>query len=145
MRAHASLTAFALLTLFVLPACDKPDVGAPCELAWNSNWEQDGTPPPPTPLTAEADYFESGNLACDDLICIVSKAAPPSRYATCSESACGYCSKPCVSDRDCYSGDTGLFCLYVVLDDAFIAALDPETQARYLNEIRYSRYCVVPR
>jgi hypothetical protein len=144
MRAPASFTAIALLTLLALPGCDKPDVGARCQLSWNPNWEQDGTPPPPTPATAQGDFFESGNLACDDLVCIVSPAPASSRYGGCSGDACGYCSKPCVSDRDCYSGDTGLLCLQVVLDPEFIALLDEETRQRYLSDITFSNYCVVP-
>lgn len=148
MRANAPSLALALLTLLTLSACDKPDVGSRCVLAWNANWEQDGTPPPPTPATAEGDYFELGNLGCDDLVCIVSQADAGSKFGSCSGDACGYCSKPCVSDRDCYSGKTGLKCQQVVLDPVFIAELDqrdPATLQRYLGEIRTSSYCVVPR
>ncbi len=142
MRAHAF--SIALITLLALPGCDKPDVGARCQLTWNA----DGQPPPPTPLTAEGDYFESGNLACDDLVCIVSRAPASSRYGSCSGDACGYCSKPCVSDRDCYSGETGLRCEPVVLDESFIATLEatnPMLLQRYLGDIRATSYCVVPR
>lgn len=149
MRAHASFTAIALLTLFALPGCDKPDVGARCSLKWNSHWQEDGTPPPPTPASVQANthYFESGNLACDDLVCLVSHAPASSKYGSCSEGACGYCSKPCVSDRDCYTSDTGLKCEKIVLDDEFMAILDtqnPELLDRYLGEIRSTSYCVVP-
>lgn len=144
MRAFASLTVLALLTLSALSGCDKPDVGARCELWWNPNWEQDGTPPPPTPLTTKGDMVETGNLACDNLLCIVSPADASSRYGSCSGSACGYCSKPCVSDRDCYTDETGLRCEQVVLDPAFIALLDESTRRRYLNDITFSNYCVVP-
>lgn len=144
MRASASLTVLALSTLLALPACDKPDVGSRCQLAWNANWKQDGTPPPPTPTTAQGDYFESGNTDCDDLICILSPAKPEAKYGKCSGEACGYCSKPCVSNRDCYSGDTGLVCDQVVLDPTFIATLDAQTAERYLGEIRTSNYCVAP-
>src|SRR5512138_3204661 len=140
MRAHVPFTALALLTVLALPGCDKPDVGARCQLSWNA----DGTPPPPTPLTVDGDFFETGNLACDDLVCIVSPAPASSRYGSCSGTACGYCSKPCVSDRDCFSGDTGLRCEQVILDPAFIAALDEATRQRYLNQITFSNYCVVP-
>jgi hypothetical protein len=145
MRAHALLPALALLSLFALPGCSKPDVGARCELAWNPNWQQDHTPPPPTPGTAQGDYFESGNFACDDLVCIVSPAPASSKYGGCSGPACGYCSKPCVSDQDCYSSSTGLKCEQVVLDPEFIALLDPATRQRYLSDITFSNYCVVPR
>ncbi len=145
MRASVSIAALALFTLLAVPACDKPDVGARCNLAWNPNWQQDGTPPPPTPTTAQGDYFESGNTDCDDLICIVSPAKAGTQYGSCSGTACGYCSKPCVSNRDCYSGSTGLVCDQVVLDPTFIATLDPVTAQRYLGETRYSNYCVVAR
>src|SRR5512142_1759541 len=134
MRAYALLTALALFSLLALPGCDKPDVGSRCTLGWNPNWQIDGTAPPPTPTTAQGDYFESGNTDCDDLICIVSPADATSRYGSCSGDACGYCSKPCVSDRDCYSSSTDLFCGQVVLDPLFIASLDAQTRARYLGE-----------
>lgn len=131
----------ALAPLLALGACQDPDVGARCTLAWNTT----GTPPPPTPQTATGDFFESGNLGCEDLICIVSPAAAGSRYGDCSGPACGYCSKPCVSDQDCYKSDTGLVCAQVILDPQFLASLDEATKQRYLGETRFSSYCVVPR
>jgi hypothetical protein len=145
MRAHTPKLAFALLPVLALLGCQKPDVGARCVLSWNQNWELEGTSPPPTPLTAQGDYFESGNIGCDDLVCIVSPADAGSKYGGCSDDACGYCSKPCVSDGDCYKSDTGLACEKVVLDEAFLATLDEATKTRYLGEIRFSSYCVVPR
>jgi hypothetical protein len=135
----------AIAPLLALAACQKPDVGARCALGWNPNWQQDGTSPPPTPQTASGDFFESGNIGCDDLVCLVSPAPDGSRYAGCSGDACGYCSKPCVSDQDCYKSDTGLVCAQIVLDPAFLATLDETTKERYLGEIRFSSYCVVPR
>ncbi|HTN52762.1 MAG TPA: adventurous gliding motility lipoprotein CglC [Anaeromyxobacter sp.] len=132
------------LALPALAACQKPDVGARCTLAWNQNWQQDGTAPPPTPQSISGAYFESGNLGCDDLVCIVSPAPAGSRYGDCSGAACGYCSKPCVSDRDCYQSDTGLVCAQLVLDPAFLATLDPATRDRYLGDVAFSSYCIVP-
>jgi hypothetical protein len=126
-------------------ACQRPDVGSRCTLAWNPSWQSDNTPPPPTPASAQGDYFESGNIGCDDLTCIVSPAPSDSKYGSCSGPACGYCSKPCVSNADCYSSDTGLVCNQIVLDPAFIATLDQPTKDRYLGQIRFSSYCVVPR
>jgi hypothetical protein len=145
MRAFVPGISLALISALSLAACDSPDVGERCVLSWNANWEQDGTPPPPTPLTAQGDYFESGNLSCDDLVCIVSPAPATSKYGSCSGDACGYCSKPCVSDRDCYKSSTGLVCDQVILDPVFIATLDELTKERYLGDIRYTNYCVVPR
>jgi hypothetical protein len=145
MRVPASSLALALGALVVLSACSKPDVGGRCVLAWNQNWQTDGTPPPPTPATAQGDYFESGNLSCDDLICIVSPAPASSQYGSCAGAACGYCSKPCVADRDCFSSQTGLVCDQVILDPVFLSTLDELTKQRYLGDIRFNSYCVVPR
>lgn len=145
MRAYAHVTALALLTLATLSGCDQPDVGQRCVLAWNPDWEAEGTPPPPTPATAGADFFETGNLACDDLVCIVSPGEATTKYGQCVGDACGYCSKPCVSDRDCFSSKTGLKCEQVVLDPVFMASLDEQTRQRYLGDIQTNNYCVTPR
>lgn len=107
-------------------------------LAWGS------TTPPPTPQTVSGTYFESGNVGCEGLICIVSPASG-SKYDSCSGDACGYCSKSCVSDQDCYKSETGLVCQKLILDDAFLASLDPATRERYLAETSSSSYCAVPR
>jgi hypothetical protein len=148
MRADTPKLAFALLPLIALLGCQKPDVGARCQLAWAQNWELEGQEPPPTPQTATTDYFESGNLRCDDLVCIVSPAEAGSKYGDCEGDdgdACGYCSKPCVSDRDCYKDETGLECEELLPDPKLIADLDEETRVRFLGEIQISKYCVVPR
>lgn len=147
----------ALAPLLALSACQKPDVGARCTIQWGT-----GSEAAPRPDTVSADLFESGNSSCDDLICIVSPAAATSRYGACSGTACGYCSKPCVSNADCYNSDTGLVCRQMVLDPAFIAQLKtdptdvqpppagdgiPDGQQildRYLPDIRFSSYCAVP-
>lgn len=140
--------AVSLLPLLALVACQDPDVGNPCTLGWNATWEQDGTPPPPVPTELYAsggsDYFESGNLACEGLVCIVSPAAPGTKYG-CSDYGCGYCSKPCVSNDDCFEDDTGLVCRQMVLDPVFLEQLDETTRARYLAEIQFSSYCAIPR
>ncbi len=146
MRPRVTRLVFALAPLIALGACQNPDVGARCALAWNPTWEADGTAPPPTPQSATGDFFESGNIGCEDLVCIVSPVADPdAKYGSCSGDACGYCSKPCVSDQDCYKSDTGLVCEKVVLDDEFLLSLDETTKQRYLGETRFSSYCVVPR
>ncbi len=145
MRPNVPKLAFVLAPVLALLACQKPDVGSRCVLSWNQNWQQDGTQPPPTPDTAQGDYFETGNVACDNLVCIVSPAPASSKYGSCANGACGYCSKPCVSNQDCSSSETGLVCDQLVLDPVFLASLDPTTRARYLGEIQFSSYCVVPR
>jgi hypothetical protein len=90
----------------------------------------------------------NGNLACDDLVCIVSPASADSRYASCADAAngvCGYCSKPCVSNEDCYPKKTGLKCDLLLLDPAYIAQLDPAVRQRYLADVAFSSYCVTAR
>ena len=138
MRAFAPQLA-VLLPLLALSACDKPDVGQRCDFTWNDN----GSAPAPTPTTVTADYFESGNTECENLVCIVSKTPATSKYATCQGTACGYCSKPCVSDDDCYKSQTGLVCRQLILDPVFIASLSDEAK-KYLPDTQSSWYCVVP-
>jgi hypothetical protein len=117
--------------------CQEPDVGQRCDIAWND------AATAPTPTSVDGDYLETGNLACDSLVCIVSRATS-GEYSSCQGEACGYCSKPCVSDAECYKSETGLVCRQMVLDPAFIAELDPIVAERYLGDARYSRYCAVP-
>jgi hypothetical protein len=135
------VTFSAAVLLAVLSACQRPDVGARCELTWT------GTASAPTPQTAQGDYFETGNEFCDDLICIVSPGEAGTRYGDCvgpGGNTCGYCSKPCVSNADCFTSDTGLVCDKVILDEAFIASLPEDVKQRYLGDINVSSYCVVP-
>ncbi|MFO0581613.1 MAG: adventurous gliding motility lipoprotein CglC [Anaeromyxobacter sp.] len=139
--AHALVAVVAAVTL---GACQDPDVGRPCRLSWNAG----NDPPAPTPQTAAGDYFETGNLGCDDLVCIVSPAPAGARYSSCADATngvCGYCSKPCVSNRDCSTDKTGLVCDLLLLDPAFVATLDDATRQRYLSDVAFSSYCVVPR
>jgi hypothetical protein len=128
-------------------ACQEPDVGSRCDIAWGPDT------PAPTPATIGGDYLETGNVACEDLVCIVSPAGPSSgKYGSCAggdESGtggnCGYCSKPCVSDADCYKDETGLECRQMVLDPEFIASLSEEVRQKYLGDVGFSSYCAVPR
>lgn len=143
MLRRASRTLLALAPL-VLAACQDPDVGQPCTIAWG----QDAGTPPPTSSglydTGGADYFESGNTGCEGLVCIVSPAPEGSEYRS-ADLGRGYCSKPCISNDDCYEGDTGLVCRQMVLDPVFLEQLDDATRARYLSDVQYSSYCAIPR
>lgn|SRR5574341_986974 len=137
----------ALLAVSVSAAlfagCQAPDVGQRCAFV---NWNDATSVPAPTPSSIDADYLETGNMACDSLVCIVSPAAS-GEYATCAGEQCGYCSKPCVSDAECYKSETGLVCRQMVLDPEYIQWLEnnyPELAASYLGDARYSRYCAVP-
>jgi hypothetical protein len=123
-----------------LAACQEPDVGQPCKISWGD--PEQGAPTPPTPQTISSDWFESGNTECENLVCIMSPAAQGARYST-----TGYCSKPCVSNQDCFESKTGLVCRQMVLDPLFLAQLDqfdPALKQRYLGDVQFSSYCGVP-
>jgi hypothetical protein len=127
--------------VLVLGACQEPDVGQPCNISWG-NPEQ-GAPTPPTPQTITSDWFESGNTECENLVCIMSPVAEGARYGSTA-----YCSKPCVSNQDCFESKTGLVCRQMVLDPLFLAQLDqfdPALKQRYLGDVQFSSYCGVPR
>lgn len=111
----------------LLAGCQDPDVGQKCSLSL-----------PMTDVTA--DWFETGNTQCDALVCMQS----PTAAAGSKVKDNPYCSKACVSDRDCYSGETGLVCRAVVLDQEFLALLDPATRQMYLGDIQISNYCAIP-
>ena len=109
-----------------LAACQSPDVGAPCSLDFA------------VPQPVVADYLETGRTECDNLVCIRSQG-------TSKQATEAYCSKPCVANGDCSPSDTGLVCRKVVLDDAFLATLDPATKQKYLGDSgQFSNYCAAP-
>lgn len=148
MRRCAPKKLLALVPILALAACQSPDVGGECTLTWSPTWEQDGTPPPPTAQDLYpdgSDYFESGNLACPGLFCIVSPAPAGTTYGDRTSPGAGYCSKPCVSDDDCYRSETDLVCRQMLLDPVFLEQLDPITRTRYLADIQYSSYCAIAR
>jgi hypothetical protein len=130
--------------ILALGACQKPDVGQPCNITWGTG---DTAQPPPNPValyqSGGSDWFESGNTECENLVCIVSPVAAGGRYAS-----GGYCSKPCVSNSDCFESETGLVCRQMVLDPLFLAQLDlmdPALKQKYLGDVQFSSYCGVPR
>ncbi len=137
-----------LAPLAGIAACQGPDVGQPCTLSWGQNVAI----PPPTSsglyALGGADYVEfNAASGCEGLVCIVSPAAPDTTYASGDYSGpgAGYCSKSCVSDRDCYNSETELVCRTMVLDQQFIESLDPATRERYLGGIKDLSYCGVAR
>jgi hypothetical protein len=133
---RVALVAVAAATSAFVAGCQSPDVGQRCAIDW-------GTGTAPTPESIQGDYLETGNFACDNLVCIVSPATT-GQYASCAGTQCGYCSKPCVSDRDCFTSQTGLVCRQMVLDDAFIAWLRANGKDQYLGDAQYSKYCAIP-
>lgn len=113
-----------LPALVLLAGCQDPDVGQACSIA---GLPSGGAAP------VAADWMETGNTTCDNLVCIRS----PGRDVP-------YCSKACVSDRDCSSGSTGLVCRPVVLDAEFLASLPEATRQKYLGDVQFSNYCAAP-
>jgi hypothetical protein len=140
----------AAALLMALVACQEADVGAACDITWGPAPKPDAFCPAEqqqdfTCFTVEADYFESGNVSCENLVCFLSPAAAGARYDR--GPGVGYCSKPCVSNDDCFEPDTGLVCRQMVLDAGFIEELgrtNPELLQRYLGEVQFSSYCAVP-
>jgi hypothetical protein len=137
-RLPSLLAPLALVAL--LAGCQSPDVGQRCPIPMNQQ-----TPSTVTPATIAGDFLETGNTFCDNLVCIASPAVEGGRYNDCPGGSCGYCSKPCVSDQDCFRSETGLACRQMVLDPAFIASLDPAIREKYLADVQFSSYCAVPR
>ena len=134
MRAARSLPALALAAL---AACQSPDVGQRCDIGLD--------PAVYNPIAIPSEIFQTFNPVCDNLVCLMSPLTAGERYADCAGgSLCGYCSKPCVSDQDCFKSETGLVCRQIVLDEAFIASLPPDVQASYLAGVTFSSYCAVP-
>jgi hypothetical protein len=105
-------------TLGMLTGCQSPDVGQTCSLDIQDT---------------AGDYLETGKTECENLVCIRSAGR-----------ADAYCSKPCVSNDDCASGETGLVCRAVVLDPEFMASLPPDVRDKYLGDVRFSDYCATP-
>ncbi len=167
--AHGTLAALAALAL---AACQEADVGQPCELDVYS-----GSPPVKIDYSVPgqqgvycsadaADYFRSGAIECENLICIRSATG-----AACSDSSLAttypddvrkYCSKPCIADSDCKNDVINLVCRPVVLDSGYITFLQqcaagtatqdqinlygpcPANAAYLLGSIPSSSYCATP-
>ncbi len=119
----ALLTAAALA---LLAGCQDPDVGQACTMRY-AGGSQGG------------DWFETGNFECVNPICI--RSVLPVGSSVKNET---YCSKACISNRDCYTSETGLICRSVVLDQDFLASLSAADRALYLGDIQISSYCAAP-
>ncbi len=110
MRAR---TLSVLASVAALAACQGPDVGQKCELQTGDGGVNLNV------VSVPADFLESGNLGCDNLICIKSPDQPPGSKVTSNP----YCSKACVSNSDCFQSDTGLVCRPVAVDPNFLNTL----------------------
>ncbi len=173
MRARTAANGtLAALAALALAACQEPDVGQPCDLDVYV-----GSPPASIDYDVQqgvacsadtADYFRSGALECDNLICIRSatgadctdKANAPSTF---KYDVRKYCSKPCISDRDCKNDRIDLVCRPIVLDSGYLAFLqqcaaaqdagdplppgcppDPRGTLALLGTVPSSNYCATP-
>ena len=140
LRAMRTATTTALLTLAgLLAGCQGPDVGQPCTIAFLDT------------STVPVDYVQFGSTECEDTLTCVRSPLPAgskikSVLAGCQPdgTGCGYCSKPCVSNSDCYQSSTGLECRSVVLDPSFLNSLDPTVRQQFLGDSTLSNYCAAP-
>ncbi|OFX22828.1 MAG: hypothetical protein A2V77_13355 [Anaeromyxobacter sp. RBG_16_69_14] len=133
---RATFSAVFALGVLGLAGCQGPDVGQACTIQAVGEVDLNKTSVP-------ADFFESGNLSCDNLVCIKS----PDQSAGSKVKSNPYCSKACVSNSDCFESDTGLVCRPVTVDPNFIKTLPQETQDQYqllLGQISFSSYCAAP-
>lgn len=136
------MVALAVIAVAVTPGCQSRDVGDPCQPVLSPTEPAACT----DPTTDTADFFESSATNnCENLICIHSAGEG------CTESSpktlLGLCSKPCVSDSDCFPDETHMVCRRVVLSEAFINWLrenNPAALERYLQDIQFSSYCALP-
>ncbi len=133
-RSAPTRTVLAIAAVLAATACQSPDVGQRCDIGVATA----------TPSTVPSDLLQTFNAVCENLICIVSPSSS-GKYSTCAPGGlCGYCSKPCVSDADCFKSETGLVCRQMVLDEAFINSLPPDVRNQDLAGVTYSSYCAVP-
>jgi len=148
MRTARSIALPLLGAALLLGGCSDPDVGQPCVLDVfdSSNNPIDTAVGNVYCSAVPADFFKTGAIECDNLICIRSETG-----AACPESVAGapievrkYCSKACVSDADCFNKETGLVCRNIVLNEAFISSLPEDVREKYLGQLATSSYCATP-
>jgi len=124
------------LAIVLLSGCQSPDVGQSCSIQTVGSVNLNTTDVP-------ADFVEFGNEGCDDLVCIRSPNQPSGSKVKSNP----YCSKPCVSNDDCFQSDTGLVCRPITVDPNFIKTLPPSVQTQYnqiLGQLQFSSYCAAP-
>ena len=144
-------TLFVLAASAVLAGCQGPDVGQACKFQKG----QDSTAPDLNTTSVPADFLESGpDNGCDNLVCI--KSPDGARGGDLSNP---YCSKQCVSNSDCFQGDTGLVCRRVTIDRNFINGLGQAQRNAYYRilgcqiaadgtptdcPLQFDSYCAAP-
>ena len=116
MRAR-SRPALAIALALAAAACQSPDVGQRCNIGIVGI----------DPTTVPSDLLQTFNPVCDNLICIRSSTG-----AACTDAASvstypldvrKYCSKACVSDKDCDNDRIHLVCRPIVLDSGYLLFL----------------------
>ena len=139
LSAVASLAASSLL----LAGCPSPDVGQSCamDLKYSDGASIAVSVGGQLCSATSADFFRSGAVECDNLICLQSPTGSCGGSVPYAVKA--YCSKACVSDSDCFTSETGLVCRQVLLDPAYVATL-PNGGAPWLPQALGSNYCAFP-
>jgi len=144
MRPATRLSVVATLAAAsLLAGCPSPDVGQACEM--NLKYADGSSIAVSvggrTCSATPADFFRSGAVECDNLICLQSPTGTCGGGTPYQVKA--YCSKACVSDADCFTSETGLVCRQILLDPAFVATL-PDGGAPWLPQALGSNYCAFP-
>ena len=83
-------------------------------------------------------FVQTGSTACDNLVCILSR--DPDRRVENDP----YCSKPCVSDDECFPDETGLRCLRIAPDETLLGQLTEEQRQQFVGGNASSFYCAIP-
>lgn len=135
-----------LASLLLATGCQSADVGQAC--AMNLQYT-DGTPiavdvgDGMTCAFLAADFFRSGAVECDNLICLETPVGSCTGGTSTPFQVKAYCSKACISDDDCFTKDTGLVCRPLLLDPSYVASL-PDGGKPWMPEALGSSYCAFP-
>jgi hypothetical protein len=132
---RSGLILATLVGTLVAGCSEEPDVGQPCPLPVTL---ADGSLA--DACNGKGDYLGEGATVCENLVCVLTGAT-----SDICASRTPICSKPCVSDSDCFKKKTGLECRPVVLDEETMQTWDPVLRQKYLSDIGFSNYCAYPK
>ena len=122
---HRRLAALCVLSLTLLGACARTDLGSPCLLQ-----DAKGTTVKPQP---GREYLYLGSSECESFTCLATPG-----------SGGGYCSQACAGPGA--SCPSGLSCAQLSINDAYLAVmkarLTPDQYQAKFGQVTSSYYCV---
>ncbi len=147
---RAAATAALLVSLVSLAACDESsDLGQTCRMTIPAA-ERGGLAqelPAARVERAELDYVAFGTAECDNLVCLRTAGSPNPENE--NGGARGYCSAPCVSQRDCepnFRGEDGaLTCEELMPNVEQLRRDDLESFEAVFGPGTSTRYCILRR